>query len=632
MSENMERRVGYEVVVEEIAPEAPDGVRLRAEVFEIYERNHEQRKYRLRLGDGYEVTWSSSDGEVKPLPGHADEAVFHPEHRKHDDEALTTRDGHHEARVTASLVHEGQTVCTSPPYRLSAAGGGGPPRRPREPVPVRLTRAAHGSTRDLILSQAIRYSTNSIKFDNYTRFLDYVLGGNDDALPSPNDFLSTDDRGVFTVGERVVEHERHARKEMKGEMARLRARGNRLLTGTGAYKLLREATDWFLRVYCGVLPPAHDFARIEADLEDRVGATLHADSVKHAWDAYTVRVNGGRVLPYLNIVRQRVREDGLGARTAGYGRDGDDLQLEGVIEEKLEHPCFVELIWSYWQEEGMLVQTINAIANRFQNLRGPRGDRDPLTNLEITTLRPLNNLLWGYVQKDLSRLSVARRAQEYQHQYGLGLEGRAVAHLRPADRRTKFVEAFHNFLHRCLRFYEQDDDMTVNADGFPVLNAIKEVHYLLAEAAQNQFGNLATTARGEMLIQQWLLARPEMRQFLGGRPAVPYPEPWMDIVDSMKALQGWTDTSVVHFNDLATFGEQIVLGLRYGAWSIVTNPNAAANFAREWRAEIQGYECAYRAVTGVELGAEITTQQAASERNLPPSLHLKRRLLARREA
>ena len=55
------------------------------------------------------------------------------------------------------------------------------------------------------------------------------------------------------------------------------------------------------------------------------------------------------------------------------------------------------------------------------------------------------------------------------------------------------------------------------ADGFPLLNALKEVHLLLAEGAHNQFGDLPWTARVEMLIQQWLLARPEMREFLQGR-------------------------------------------------------------------------------------------------------------------
>ena len=97
------------------------------------------------------------------------------------------------------------------------------------------------------------------------------------------------------------------------------------------------------------------------------------------------------------------------------------------------------------------------------------------------------------------------------------------------------------------------------ADGFALLNALKEVHLLLAEGAHNQFGDLPWTARGEMLIQQWLLSRPEMRDFLQGRRMVPYKEPWMAQVDTMKSLQGWTDVTVTHFRDLGVYGEQILL-------------------------------------------------------------------------
>ena len=49
------------------------------------------------------------------------------------------------------------------------------------------------------------------------------------------------------------------------------------------------------------------------------------------------------------------------------------------------------------------------------------------------------------------------------------------------------------------------------------------------------------------------------------------------------------------------FGEQILLSIRYGAWSDVNEPVQAANWARFWRPEIQGYIHAYRAVTGVDL-------------------------------
>ncbi len=61
-------------------------------------------------------------------------------------------------------------------------------------------------------------------------------------------------------------------------------------------------------------------------------------------------------------------------------------------------------------------------------------------------------------------------------------------------------------------------------------------------------------------MQQWILARPEMREFLPTRTMVAYPEPWMGRVEAMNRLQGWSDVSVLHFRDLAVFGEQLLLG------------------------------------------------------------------------
>ena len=152
-----------------------------------------------------------------------------------------------------------------------------------------------------------------------------------------------------------------------------------------------------------------------------------------------------------------------------------------------------------------------------------------------------------------------RRAFEYDHEYGFTLLGQAVRHRRTVDGRSQFVESFHTLLHRCYLFFKEDDDTTVIADGFPLLNALRETHLILAEGAHNQFGDLPSTARAEMLIMQWLLARPEMRDFLGGRVMVPYEEDWMDRVDTMKQIQGWTDVSITHFRDMGVFGEQLLL-------------------------------------------------------------------------
>jgi hypothetical protein len=201
-----------------------------------------------------------------------------------------------------------------------------------------------------------------------------------------------------------------------------------------------------------------------------------------------------------------------------------------------------------------------------------------------------------------------------------------------AERRSKFLEAFHNLLHEAHKFFKESDDTTVIADGFPVLNSLKEVHLLLAQGAHNQFGDLPSTARAEMLIQQWLLARPEMREFLGGRIMVPYTEAWMDRVDTMKTLQGWSDVTITHFRDLGVFGEQILLSIRYGAWISVNDPVAAANWARYWRPEIQSYIHAYRAVTGVDLTLDAPNEDEKAKWFLPPSVHLRRRLPAAQRA
>lgn len=472
-------------------------------------------------------------------------------------------------------------------------------------VSVTLRRTATAPTADLPLWLLIRKSTEAISFGNYSRFMDLLLCGlGQEPAPAP----------------------------VTAEFNRLLPRRALPYNDADAYRLLKVATEAFLMVNCGVALVPLPFAQADLDtLLDRVsldGRVIDLAKLNSLWTTYLQVINGGpdATIPYLALIRDKLREVGL--KSAIFAVDDgrfDPQSCFGILSTKLTHPCFLELIWSYWNEEGMLVQTLNAVSRRFQNMRGP-GDRDPLANLEIDPLRPLNNLLWSYIQDEQHRLSVVRRVYEYDHHYGLTLYGKAVPALRPADSRSKFLEAFHNLLYLCTVFYQQDDDTTVIADGFPILNALKEVHLLLSQGAHNQFGDLPSTARQEMLIQQWLLARPEFREFLPTRVMVAYPERWMDRVDAMKALQGWTDTSVLHFSNLAVFGEQILLSVRFGAWSTVNDPVQAANFARFWRAEIQGYAHAYRAVTGVDLSADVADVRQVTERYLQPAVHLRNRL------
>ena len=487
-----------------------------------------------------------------------------------------------------------------------------------QPVTVSLQRTAKPVTGDLPLWIIIRQTTEAMSFANYNRFMELLLCGVGAGTTSPPQVDPEFDR---------------LRQKMGPEFERLRQRRFLPYNDADAYRLLKVATEAFLMVACGVTLSEPAFT--QEDVDDLVsnmsltGQPLNLDRINELWRNYLEKINGGPdlTIPYLALVRQNIREAGL--KNSIFARDDPNSDLlqdcVGILARKLTNPCLVELIWSYWNEEGMLVQTLNAITRRFQNMRAP-GQRDPLAMLEIDPLRPVNNLLWGYLQDEQHRLSVRRRAYEYDHEYGLRLYGKAVPTLRSADSRSKFLEGFHTLLYLCSVFFKEEDDTTVIADGFPVLNAVKDVHLLLTEGAHNQFGDLPSTARQEMLIQQWLLARPEFREFLPTRVMVAHPEPWMGRVDAMKTLQGWTDVSVMHFRNLAVFGERILLSIRYGAWSDVNDPAQAANWARFWRAEIQGYLHAYRAVTAVDLTADIAETTPAADRYALPSVHLRKRL------
>jgi hypothetical protein len=460
-------------------------------------------------------------------------------------------------------------------------------------IAVTMKRTAAEDTKDLALWVVIRNSALAISFSAYKEFVDGIMCKNEDPAK-----LTGGKAPSSSVPFPFVD----------------------------AYKRLKTASEVFLMLYCGVtidfmgfinkLDPATKASLLREE-SLRFRHSVDSNFINNLWQAYLETVNGTKTLPYLSLIREKLGEIPL--------KDAEARWCYGILTEKLSRPCLLELIWSYWHEEGMLVQTLNAISLRFQNKRIHPG-RDPLVHLDIDPLRPLNNLLWGYIQDEQHRLTLARRTYEYDHHYGLRLLGKAVPELRAVDSRSKFLEAFHNLLHICSIFFTQDDDTTVVADGFPALNALKEVHLLLAEGAHNQFGDLPSTARMEMLMQQWLLSRPEMREFLSSRVMVPYQEQWMDRVDTMKKLQGWTDVTVIHFHDLAAFGEQILLSIRYGSWNEVHNPLQAANWARYWRSEIQSYIHAYQAVTGVDLTAQITDTRQLATRYLSPSVHLARRL------
>lgn len=484
-------------------------------------------------------------------------------------------------------------------------------------VLVKMTRASGVASPDELgsdkaLWSAIRNRTEAIGFENYSKLIDRVLcegeGGGKEVCKTGRSYPDLEDVGSPSIAERRT----NLLKNFSS------------IYGVDAYNLLKMTTQAFLLFETGVaikeprVPDGRDeFLEDEKLRQGR--STLTYDNLRTELENFLGK-DGNHLLPlpYLKRIVDALVAEGT--------TQGSPF-CEGLLQYRFTCPSLLELIWSYWHEEGMLVQTMNFICLRFQNKRGP-ADRDPLSNLEIDPLRPLNNIIWGYIQDEYNRLTVQRRAYEYDHHYGLKIYGKAVPELRSADSRSKFIEAFHNLLYRAAHFYRADADTTVIADGFPLLNSLKEVHLLLAEGAHNQFGDLPWTSRAEMLMIQWLLARPEMREFLRGRAMVPYNERWMGQVDSMKKLQGWTDTSITHFRNLGVFGEQVLLSVRYGDWIDINDQERAKTWARYWRPEIQGYIHAYLSAAGVDLSEDIVDNRRAAIRYTQPSVLLRERTAA----
>lgn len=341
------------------------------------------------------------------------------------------------------------------------------------------------------------------------------------------------------------------------------------------------------------------------------------------------RFGGGRYEQVRDAAREYVEDraisdidDLLPSRGYERGRqealDDDFLELVADVGERAL-PA-VELIWNYWQEEGMLVQTLNVILARFQNRRLP--GRDPLARFDVAPLLPLRGLLWGFAEDETHRMTVRRRAAEYEYEYGLPLIGRAVPPRGAnVERRSAFLESFHQVLHQAHVLFKEIDDLTISPDAFPLYQSLRDCHLVLSQGSHNQYGEMAVAARAEFLVMQYLLAQAPMREFLGGRPMTPYPETWMDRVDTMKSIQGWDDVSVMHYHDLAEVGERLVLTIRLGNW-VPATAGHALTWATMFRPHIQRYVAAYRSVTGVDLARRPNAE-------LPATL-IRRRLLARR--
>lgn len=285
-------------------------------------------------------------------------------------------------------------------------------------------------------------------------------------------------------------------------------------------------------------------------------------------------------------------------------------------------PYGAELIYSYWLEEGGLLQAMEAVALRFQN-RSSR-TRDTLAGLDISPLRPIGDSIWAYIDDQHRRLGLQRRAYEYAHQYGLRLVGKAVGRIRPADDRSPFLSSFHTLLNVTLQFYRDVDDQQIQQDARPVLNALRELQMILLQGSSNQFSTITIQARVECMIAQWLLTAPEIQKFLGAPTMISYPESWMEPVDALRRLLQWGDTSIIEFWRLAAYGELLISSVRWGNFGpAANNPQDAEDWAMTFRNFTTQYVASYCSVTRVDLSQRLVTGQPVDA--TLPSVYLAQR-------
>ncbi len=452
----------------------------------------------------------------------------------------------------------------------------------KQPFEVKLTPSTGAQTKDQAFWDII--NSHQLNFRHYRNFIDEVLTSFPPSKPG-----SASPASGFKSPNQLADKIYQADKDYDAK----KADSKRLpFNRTEAYSLLKYATEKYVEhVYNLSSYLDNDYDKDEKfDLDDYLG--------------------NDKIIPYYNLIKSKIQE---------YFQANPKQQ--GFLKSHAD-TILIELIWSYWHEEGMVNQTMIALARRFQNIKN--GYRDPLANFALDPLRPLNNILWGYIQDTQHRLTATRRNYEYAGEYNLCVVGNMKPGFNPADVRSKFLQSFHRLIFEATEYFIQSDNTTIRPDGFKLLNALRDTHRILAEGAHNQFGDLPTVARIEMLIEQWILSRSEVREFLGGRIMVPYEEPWMDRVDSMKALQGWDNTSISFYHDLAVYGEKILLGIRNGDWTNVTRRDNATNWADAFRDAIQRYIHSYYTVTGIDLAAKNVSVNA-EEKYLQPGILIRQK-------
>lgn len=456
-----------------------------------------------------------------------------------------------------------------------------------------LVRAPNKITSDQYLWVLIRNKTNQIGFGELNEVVGQIIG-QANLLP-PRAPVASSSTNI-------------------NDYARVQTgRARRPVSGSDSFDFVKSVVDSFLLVKTGYFlgggvaqvsiddpanPPTGASSRLGESFSNqlaeegaRTGINRRSTRIQRSELRRLLQGRPGVPIEVFDVLAEQLI--GSGATNA------QQIVLGELLANRFTAPTMIELIWSYWMEKGGLINAMDSIFDAFRNFGGRKSNLNSL--IDLSYLRPMSNLIWGFGQYlQANGLTKDRRAFEYDHHYGIGLNEPGFSAGVGADSRSRFIGAFHELLGLCDQFYKEDSNTTIVPDGFPLLNSLREVHLILSEGANNQYGDLPTAARSEMLVMQWMLSRNEIASALRGRSGVPYPEPWMGPMDTINRHLEWTTASIRHYYDLAKFGEQILLSIRFGNWGAVTDQDQATNWARYWKAEIRSYMHSLNAVAGHE--------------------------------
>ena len=216
------------------------------------------------------------------------------------------------------------------------------------------------------LNVAIRNRTEAIRFDEYSKFLEQIAK---DIVPQTetliNNTISTIQKNSQTLNKYSDGLEKPFFK------------------GMYAYGALKLATQIFLILHnCGLeIGDGYD----KEDEGHRLGREVSKENIREELKRYLGE--NVRLLPYFEQILQNLFGSGY----------LNELDLNKLLSYRVKYPCMIELIWSYWHEEGMLSQTMNAISLRFQNKKVPSA-RSPLANMTIDSIRSLGPLIWDHIR------------------------------------------------------------------------------------------------------------------------------------------------------------------------------------------------------------------------------------------